>query len=452
MPARAARTAAFLLLAAGQAGAQDLQNLHPAVGTRGFFVVESARTTPNGLITPSVWLHTSYRPVVRRDTEAHISEAVVAHQTTLDVQGALGLGSRFEVTLGLPVSYVTGTGLEATGDDGVGIGDARLGGKVRLAGFEDEQIVGLAFSLPITVPIGSEDKFLGSAGFTFTPTVIGEVAGDSASLALQVGTRLRTETDRIENIELNHELVWGTAGRVELGVDWLALVGEVNGSVALGEVLDEDVTRPVESLFGLRYESEEGNLLTLGGGLGINPDRGVPAFRVLVAFAWRPPRQRGPQIDPEALLSDADHDGVLELDDRCPSEPEDEDGFQDDDGCPDVDNDQDGIRDSLDRCPDQPETVNGYQDSDGCPDKGDADRDGLPDERDRCPDEPEDKDGFKDDDGCPDPDNDGDGLLDTLDRCPGEAETVNGFQDADGCPDEVPAEEPVKKPRGRRGR
>ncbi len=57
------------------------------------------------------------------------------------------------------------------------------------------------------------------------------------------------------------------------------------------------------------------------------------------------------------------------LDDRCPLDPEDLDGFQDDDGCPDPDNDGDGIADLIDDCPDVAETYNGYQDQDGCPDE-----------------------------------------------------------------------------------
>jgi OOP family OmpA-OmpF porin len=50
-------------------------------------------------------------------------------------------------------------------------------------------------------------------------------------------------------------------------------------------------------------------------------------------------------------------------------EPEDKDGFQDADGCPDPDNDGDGIPDTADKCPNDPETKNGYQDEDGCPDE-----------------------------------------------------------------------------------
>jgi outer membrane protein OmpA-like peptidoglycan-associated protein len=66
---------------------------------------------------------------------------------------------------------------------------------------------------------------------------------------------------------------------------------------------------------------------------------------------------------------DRDGDGIPDSRDKCPDVPEDRDGFEDDDGCPDPDNDKDGIPDVRDKCPNDPETFNGYQDDDGCPDR-----------------------------------------------------------------------------------
>lgn len=136
---------------------------------------------------------------------------------------------------------------------------------------------------------------------------------------------------------------------------------------------------------------------------------------------------------------DADGDGLPDAKDKCPSEPEDMDGFEDADGCPEADNDEDGLLDRDDKCPDAPEDKNDYLDEDGCPDAGDdADNDGVPDSTDACRDSPEDKDGFEDTDGCPEADNDKDGFLDAEDKCPVEAEVVNGWEDLDGCGDAVP--------------
>jgi len=93
------------------------------------------------------------------------------------------------------------------------------------------------------------------------------------------------------------------------------------------------------------------------------------------------------------------------------------------------DRDHDGILDNVDKCPDQPEDKDGFEDEDGCPDP-DNDKDGIADLKDKCPNEPEDKDGFEDQDGCPDPDNDKDGVPDTADKCPNDP----GPPDNDGCP------------------
>jgi outer membrane protein OmpA-like peptidoglycan-associated protein len=76
-----------------------------------------------------------------------------------------------------------------------------------------------------------------------------------------------------------------------------------------------------------------------------------------------------PAAAPPAKVGDRDGDGIPDDVDKCPDEPEDMDGFEDEDGCPDPDNDKDGIPDVSDACPNEPETVNGFQDEDGCPDE-----------------------------------------------------------------------------------
>jgi outer membrane protein OmpA-like peptidoglycan-associated protein len=76
-------------------------------------------------------------------------------------------------------------------------------------------------------------------------------------------------------------------------------------------------------------------------------------------------------------------DGIVDRLDRCPREAEDKDDFRDQDGCPDPDNDGDGVLDADDRCPSDP----GPAENQGCPDR-DRDKDGIIDRLDNCPDEP----------------------------------------------------------------
>ena len=177
-------------------------------------------------------------------------------------------------------------------------------------------------------------------------------------------------------------------------------------------------------------------------------------------------------LPPAIVAADSDGDGVPDDADRCPVQKEDLDGFEDEDGCPELDNDDDGIADAMDRCPSEAETANGFEDEDGCPDLApDADKDGIADVADRCPFEPETIDGVRDDDGCPEyqppehvalsrilsgvpenvlapatraeaepvvappTDSDGDGVNDDADRCPVTKEDLDGFEDEDGCPE-----------------
>jgi hypothetical protein len=125
--------------------------------------------------------------------------------------------------------------------------------------------------------------------------------------------------------------------------------------------------------------------------------------------------------------TDRDGDGIPNERDRCPDDPEDFDGFEDEDGCPDPDNDRDGVPDVNDKCPNLPGPP-----PDGCPlaPTDDRDGDGIPNDRDKCPDDPEDFDGFEDADGCPDPDNDRDGVPDVDDACP----NTPGPAAKRGCP------------------
>jgi outer membrane protein OmpA-like peptidoglycan-associated protein len=221
---------------------------------------------------------------------------------------------------------------------------------------------------------------------------------------------------------------------------------------------------------GIEFVSKTGSALKLGGDINLNsgdnpsiinpPDWGLwLMFSYTASVVPRDSDKDGVKDDDDACPdspedfdgyededgcpdTDNDGDGIPDDQDNCPDLPEDMDGFEDADGCPDLDNDQDGIPDKDDRCPDEPEDFDGDADTDGCPDLvKDSDNDGIPDDVDRCPLQPEDIDGFQDDDGCPDLDNDLDGIPDEVDNCPSSPETFNGFQDEDGCPDEKPLEE-----------
>ncbi len=149
-----------------------------------------------------------------------------------------------------------------------------------------------------------------------------------------------------------------------------------------------------------------------------------PELTLGFAFTLDPAKKAAPAEPPP----DADGDGILDAQDKCPNE-----AGAAPDGCPlPKDSDGDGVTDLRDACPNEAGLA-----PTGCPDR-DTDHDCVPIPVDRCPDQP----GLPQD-GCPDPDPDHDGISGANDQCPDKPETVNGFEDGDGCPDTLP--EKVKK-------
>jgi len=114
----------------------------------------------------------------------------------------------------------------------------------------------------------------------------------------------------------------------------------------------------VEALAGIDYAIGNWDLY-LGASRGLTDGLGDPALRIIGGVRYRrdAPRREG--------FEDSDGDGIADKDDRCRDEVEDEDGFQDGDGCPELDNDEDGIPDAQDECPE----LSGDRAHDGCPAK-----------------------------------------------------------------------------------
>ena len=79
------------------------------------------------------------------------------------------------------------------------------------------------------------------------------------------------------------------------------------------------------------------------------------SFVRVVALRWAP------------RAHDRDGDGVPDDRDECPDLPEDRDGIQDDDGCPEDDADGDGILDIEDACPLDPGNASSDPKQNGCP-------------------------------------------------------------------------------------
>ena len=432
-------------LAADPASAEgiDTQTFKPAFSSSGYLTRESPRVV--GHLVPNVGLTFDYgrELLVARDPvtgDALGGESLVAGRLSAHLTAALGLWERAEIGLRLPVTLQQTGSFEGLGGSGAPkstvLGDLALAGKVRLlgpGGFEPG--LRLAATLALSLPTGSEEDFAGSGTFAVRPGLVAGVELGPVSTALGVGYLARGRS-QLAGLTVDDEIDAGLAASVAVAPDLLWVMGEVWGRASV-QADSSTSTTPVEADVGLRWAIWGPWLAQLGMGTGLTEGYGTPKLRGILALAYAPRGQTGASevrsVAP-TMIADQDGDGIPDGIDRCPTQAEDVDKFEDSDGCPEPDNDGDGVLDGRDACPNDPEDKDGIQDGDGCPEL-DNDRDGIPDSKDACPDRAEDFDDFQDGDGCPELDNDGDGIPDIRDKCPGQAEVFNGNADDDGCPD-----------------
>jgi outer membrane protein OmpA-like peptidoglycan-associated protein len=244
-------------------------------------------------------------------------------------------------------------------------------------------------------------------------------AGDVVRIPIQAGYKLGTQGQNVApDLFVGNEFTFGGGLLLMIAQDKFMISAEAFGRTAANSTV-QFWTReetPVEVLGGFKYLHPKGFVVGVSGSAGVAPGYGAPDWRGVGMIGYTMPGKKP--------ILDADGDGILDDVDQCPNEPEDFDGFQDEDGCPDPDNDGDGVLDAADGCPNDAEDIDGFQDEDGCPDP-DNDGDGILDADDQCPNEP----GNAENNGCPDPDRDGDGVPDRVDNCPDEPGTVENH----GC-------------------
>ena len=425
----------------------DTHLFRPALDSKGFFVTNGSDILGNGDF--SLALVMDYGRNLLRVHDFGQSDRQLINDS---FQGTFsfnyGIANVLVLGLDLPVNLMSGgaqtvngapspnpplgTGGQWFNDqyDSQTVGFIALHGKLRM--LRVEKGFGLSAAVQVGVPLSDAPRQAGADhGPWVWPQLIGEKRFGGAGqfkVGLNVGARLHgaTETNinlRNGNFKDGQLLTYGggVAYRILESVD---LVGDTYASYLLSDAASG--TKPSnEVLGGLKIFVERNSYLMLGAGPRYTNGFEAADFRATIGFVFEP------------SIGDRDGDGIKDDVDKCPDNPEDFDGFQDADGCPEPDNDNDGILDKDDRCPNVPEDRDGDQDEDGCPEGSDGDRDGdgIPDSRDKCPDDPEDKDGFQDKDGCPDPDNDNDGIPDKMDLCPNDPEDKDGFEDKDGCPD-----------------
>ena len=434
-----------LAVAPSAALAQDLpelqlQQFRPAAGPTDYLNTYSSAVAPHLEFDFGGYLDLASDPLKVSSFNAAFN-SVVNNQATLSLIGNLGLFDMFEVQLLLPVTVFQGSEdlspVLVSPDEGAeltswGLNDPRISIKYSLFDLLRDPL-GLGFILSGWIPVGLDNRFVGDQSFSLEALAAAEIwVVRGIRIGANFGYRYRNQPVAIRAATIGDELRWALATNIPLFIKTVDAILEFDGGISvakdqtgLGGLRAEEV--PAEVKLAFRWRLHEDWSLTTGVGGAMNKEAvGTPDVRAILGLSghWVSGGQWG---------FDYDKDGIYGIHDKCPNDPEDFDGFQDLDGCPEPDNDGDGVPDEFDKCDNTPEGVS--VGPDGCPDN-DLDGDGIPNDLDKCPEDPEDLDRFQDSDGCPEPDNDGDGIPDTVDNCPMVPEVFNDFLDDDGCPDD----------------
>jgi outer membrane protein OmpA-like peptidoglycan-associated protein len=362
----------------------DLNQFRPSqLATDGFAV---SNADGQGHLRFGVQIYTDFarNPLQLTVTNGPIPDqtlGLVHSQLTGHLTWNLGLWDRLVVFMDLPytfvlndnlsdaaASFLDSIGQSALVPRGTGLGDLYVGARGVLYGTR-EDVFQLAAQAILTANTASAAKpqqnYLGAPNAS--PNIGGwfEVlgtfnVGDYVRIPLNVGYKTSFQQE-VPSLEIGNQLTFAAAIQILLGQDRFMLTMEAFGRTAadLGTGFGGRQETPVELLGGFKYLNEKGVALGIAGTGGVTSGYGNPDWRLIGMLAYTMPAKQ------RALPVDTDSDGIVDAEDACPNEPEDFDGFHDDDGCPDLDNDADGVLDVDDTCPNEPGPV----DNQGCPEE-----------------------------------------------------------------------------------
>ncbi|MBU1220309.1 thrombospondin type 3 repeat-containing protein [Myxococcota bacterium] len=406
---------------APQSDSLDVLTLRPAVG-RGPFLYTSSLHMPAHMEYGAMMVFGfGMDPFVIYNMEGNnigdVRAKLVSMIGMAELGGYLGLFDKYLVGLSVPVGFVQGNkvddeGLETEGLNPMAWGDVTLHAKAR---FYKQNAINAGLDLRIGLPTGKySDNFTGESGPTAALRALFMYDAGKFGAAVEAGFLFRLSASDSaffnDKFEQGNQIVYGAGAWYQV-IEKLKITAEITGRSGFSGAKHD---HPVEGGIGAGYEVANGITVHAGFNMGVVAGVGTPLFRGIIGVKWNP------------NFKDSDNDGVPDTHDKCPFLKEDKDGFEDDDGCPDIDNDKDGIPDSKDKCPDKAEDIDGFEDEDGCPEL-DNDKDGIPDIQDQCPKAA----GPKSNKGCPLSaiDSDGDGIYDDKDKCPNQA----GESKYEGC-------------------
>ena len=288
--------------------------------------------------------------------------------------------------------------------------DLRLDGRFIIARSENRKM-SFGASAHVFLPTGSMN--FGGDGSTNAMLMLnGEASASIFTFVLNTGVHFRpinviNDPGGTFGLGVNHEWRFAVGafvpfkdGKYRIGATIFGQTG-ISSDALTGDTFFTKRNTPLEWLVEgrMRLGPSDRMWLGLSGGSTILPGYGAPDFRTVGVFGYEIPLNPtdGVQRDPKLELRekwrkersnvDTDGDGIPDYLDACPTEPEDHEEPDPNDGCPNPktpppppappkDTDNDGIVDAEDACPKEPGKHSPDPTKNGCPEfisrEGDA--------------------------------------------------------------------------------
>ncbi|MFZ5480566.1 MAG: OmpA family protein [Myxococcota bacterium] len=310
------------------ARAQDTlntQRFRPSPDGRTFVSLEDSTVPANGVGGGLVFNYVD-DPLVFRLDDGSGETPLVASVGTFDVIGTYSWKPvRLAVTLPL---HAEGTTEFVEG--GFRPGDLRVDAKLSLLDRE-KALLGLAAAVDLGLPTGDEAAWLGDTSPGLGARAI-VTWGKKLVLGTNLGARIGGGASLYE-LDWGTRMTWGVGASVPL-VETVRAVAELEGEIALGNP-GVPGSAPGEWRVGAHFDPTRDLVLTAAFGTGLSQGVGAPDWRLVAGVALVPGRKEEAK-PPAPTGADRDGDGIADTLDACPDQPEDKNGRNDTDGCPDA--------------------------------------------------------------------------------------------------------------------